>query len=137
MEFLRDIVYQPFDPIAITVLTTPTPILAKSSKSDLIDSFIVSVPASALNNVFVGNNSVTLTTGLEIVAGAGPAEFKILNQRVQYDIHSLMEPVIASLPCNVVSIKGIPFIIWDLTQICLIAVANTAIVVLPIRSQFV
>lgn len=137
-QFIRDIVYQPFDTQVVNVLTTPTQILATASKSDLIDKFVVSVPAAAANNVFIGNTAVTITTGLEIVAGAGPCEFAIRNQWVQYDIHSLIEPLAnATLPCNVVSIRGIPFIIWDLTQICLVAVANTTVPVAIFRSQFI
>lgn len=137
MEYIRDTIYQPFDPQAVNVLATPTPILAQANKSDLISAFVVSVPASAANNIFIGNAAVTTTTGLEIVAGGGPCEFRIINQPVQYDIHSMLDPILAGLPCQVVDVRGIPFIIFDLTQICLIAVAPTAAVVWPIRSQFV
>lgn len=137
MEFIRDIVYQPFDTQSLLVGITPTQILPKAAKSDLISAFVVSVPAAAANNVFIGNTGVTTTSGLEIVAGAGPCEFRIRNQNVQYDIHSLLKPVIESIPCTLTYIHNIPYIIFDLTQICLIAVAPTTVAIWPIRSQFV
>lgn len=141
-QIIRDIVYQDFNPFALTVLTTPTPISSQFTKSDLIDSFAISVPASAANNVFLGNGSVTTTSGLEIVAGAGPALVRIINQNIQYDIHSALDPAADAVNtlagCNQpISIRGIPFVVWDLRQVCLIAVANTTVVIAPFRAMFI
>lgn len=135
---VRDIVFQPFETLAVAVGITPTPISPNFTKADLIDSFAVSVPSTAANNVFIGNTAVTTTTGLEIVAGAGPLQFIIRNQNIQYDIHSSLDPLAdAMLPCNVVQVRGIPFVVWDLTQICLVATAPTTVVVAPFRAVFI
>lgn len=137
-KIIRDIVFQDFNSFAVPVAVTPTPISSVFTKSDLIDSFAISVPSSAANNVFIGNNAVTTTTGLEIIAGGGPLLFRIRNQKIQYDIHSALDPVASSLVCNqIIPIQGIPFIVWDLRQICLVAVAPTTVVVAPFRSMFI
>lgn len=137
-QIIRDIVFQDFNTFALTVLTTPTPISSVFTKTDLIDSFVVSVPVTAANNVFIGNGAVSTTTGLEIVAGGGPVNFLIKNQNIQYDIHSVVDPAASALACNQpMSVQGIPFIIWDLRQICLIAIANTVVAVAPFRSMFI
>lgn len=138
MRLIRDIVYQPFDTFSLVVGTTPTRISPTFTKADLIDSFVVSVPASAANNVFIGNASVTTTSGLEIVAGGGPILFRIRNQIIQYDIHSSLDPAANAITqCQELPIQSIPFIIWDLTQIYLIATAPTTISVAPFKSMFI
>ncbi len=121
----RDIVFQPFETFNLSVQVTPTQISTAFTKVDLIDSFVISVDAGAANNVFIGGPGVTTTNGLEIVAGAGPVEFVIENTRQMYE---LQEPVIAiaeTLQCTPNAPKAIPFIIWDLSQIYLIAIAIT------------
>lgn len=138
-QMIRDIVFQPFESHALLVGVTPTPISPNMTKSDLIDSFAVSVDAAAANNVFIGNAAVTVLSGLEIVAGAGPLLFRIRNQNIQYDIHSTLDPVADYIAQCAVSqqVRGIPYIIWDLTQVCLVAVAPTNVRVAPFRSMFI
>src|ERR1700740_3207625 len=119
-QIVRDIVFQDFNTFLLAVQITPTPISSVFTKSDLIDSFVVSVPAAAANNVFIGNQSVTPTSGLELVAGGGPVLFRIRNQKIQYDLHSAIDPAASAIACNQqIPIQGIPFIVWDLRQICL------------------
>ena len=138
MQIPRNIIYQPFDTFSLAVQTTPTPISATFTKADLIDSFAVSVDAAAANNVFIGNAGVTLTSGLEIVKGGGPLLFRILNQKIQYDIHSALDPAAETITqCQQLPIAEIPYIIWDLTQICLIATAITNVRIAPFRSMFI
>ena len=139
-NIIRDIVYQPFDTFSLTVAITPTPISSTFTKADIIDSVAITVPSTAANNVFIGNAGVTTASGLEIIAGGGPLLFRILNQRVQYDIHSALDPAASALAgCNGqdLPIRGIPFIVWDLRQICLIATAPTVVAIAPFRSMFV
>lgn len=136
-QIVRDIVFQPFNTFLLQVLTTPTPISPNFTKADLIDSFVISLDANAANNVFIGNAGVTTGTGLEIVAGGGPILFRIKNQNIQYDIHSVVDPLADQTFCAQVPVQSIPFIVWDLTQVCLIAVANTNVRVAPFRSMFI
>lgn len=139
MQVVREIAYQPFENYALTVGVTPTPLnnAFNFTKADLIDSFALSVDSGAANNVFIGGAGVTTANGLEIVRGAGPIEFVIENQRQHYEIQ---EPVIAiaeTLQCNRTEPRQIPWIIWDFSQIYLIAVANTVVRVIPFRSMFI
>lgn len=134
----RPIVYQIFTTFALTVGTTPTQISTAFTKVDLIDSFAISVDAAAANNVFIGDQGVTTTTGLEIVRGGGPINFVIRNQHQQYE---LQEPLIilaeSTLCQGPVAPRAIPFIIWDLSQIYLIAAANTNVRIAPFRAIFI
>lgn len=136
-QIVRNIVFQPFDPQPLTVGITPTPLFPTGTKADLIASFGISVPAAAANNVFIGNIAVSLTNGLEIVKGAGIVLFRIINQNVQYDIHSEVNPAVENALCQPIPIQSIPFIVWDVTQISLIATAPTAISFVLFRSQFI
>lgn len=136
-SIIRDIVFQPFTTFAVTVAVTPTPISQLVTKSDLIDSFVLSLDAGAANNIFIGDQGVTITTGLEIVAGGGPVLFRIRNQPIQYDIHSVIDPAIENQLCQQVQVRSIPFIIWDLSQIYLVAAAPTNVRCAPFRSQFI
>lgn len=135
----RQIAYQPFETFNLAVQVTPTQLatVLAFTKADLIDSFVLSLDAGAANNVFIGGAGVTVTNGLEIVAGAGPLLFKIENQNQHYE---LQEPVIAiaeTLQCLPNQPRQIPFIVWDFSQIYLIAAAITNIRVAPFRSVFI
>lgn len=134
----RPIVYQIFTTFALTVGTTPTQLSTAFTKVDLIDSFVISLDAGAANNIFIGDQGVTITTGLEIVAGGGPVNFVIRNQHQQYD---LQDPLItlaeATLCQGPVAPRAIPFIIWDLSQIYLVAAAATNVRIAPFRAIFV
>ncbi len=138
-QVVRDIVTQTFETFALAVQVTPTQLSTALAftKADLIDSFVVSLDAGAANNVFIGGPGVSVTNGIEIVAGAGPVEFVIENQWQQYE---LQEPIIAiaeTLQCNTNPSRSIPFVIWDFAQIYLIAAAITNVRVAPFRSIFI
>lgn len=135
----RQVQYQPFETFSLAVQVTPTQLstVLAFTKADLIDSFVLSLDAGAANNVFIGGQGVTVTNGLEIVAGAGPLLFKINNQNQHYE---LQEPVIAiaeTLQCAPNQPRQIPFIVWDFSQIYLVAAAITNIRVAPFRSVFI
>lgn len=135
---IRDITYQPFSTFVLPVLTTPTQIFPQQGKTDLIDSFVVSLDAGAANNVFIGDQAVTINTGLEIVAGGGPVNFKIDNQNMHYEIMSYLEQITVMIGCRLPNtIKTIPFVLWDLAQIYIIAPANTNVRIAAFRSQFI
>jgi len=133
----RPIVYQTFETFTVSVQVTPTQLSTAFTKVDLIDSFVISVDAGAANNIFIGGPGVTVTNGLEIVAGGGPVKFTIINQNQHYE---LQEPVIAiteTLQCSPVQPRAIPFVVWDFSQLYVIAVAITAARIAPFRSIFI
>lgn len=137
-QMVRDISFQPFTTIVVPVQITPTPIVANANKADLIDSFIVSVDAAAANNVFIGDQGVTIASGIEIVRGGGPVNFRIVNQNMHYEIMSVITDIAEILGCRTPNQpKTIPFIIWDLSQVYLVAVAVTSVRVAIFRSQFI
>lgn len=133
----RPVIFQPFSSFVLPVLTTPTPMVATPNKSDLIDSFIVSLDAGAANNVFMGDGGVTTASGIEIVAGGGPANFRIDNQDQQYDTQIPLLDIARTLQCQMQQPFAIPFVVWDCSQIYFIAAANTNIRIMLFRSQFI
>lgn len=133
----REILFQPFTTSIINVGTTATPLSSNQNKTDLIDSFILSLDAAAANNVFMGDQGVTLNSGIEIVAGGGPVLFRIINQNVHYEIMNPVLDIAENMECRPKNAVQIPFVIWDLSQIYLIAAAATAIRLAPFRSQFI
>ena len=136
-QIVRPILSQPLITLTVAVGLTPTPIVSQGDKTSLVESFIISVDTSAANSVFLGDQGVTINSGIEIVAGAGPVNFAILNQAQQYDTQLPLIALGEMLGCIPQQPFAIPFIIWDLSQIYLVAAAPTNVRVLPFRSQFV
>ena len=135
---VRSIVYQLIEPFVIAVGTTPTQVFPQQTKSDLIDSFTLSLDAAAANNVFIGGQAVTIANGLEIIAGGGPLTFRIRNQWQQYEVQEPLVKLADKIDCNnPMTPRAIPFVIWDLSQIYLVAVAATNIRCAPWRAQFI
>lgn len=133
----RPILFQPVSTIIVAVQVTPTPIIPNQNKTDLVDSFIISVDSGAANNVFLGDGSVTLVNGIELIAGAGPIQFVIRNQWQQYDVQNALISVAETLQCQQNSPFAVPFVVWDLSQIYLVAAAITNVRVMQFRSPFI
>jgi hypothetical protein len=139
MQVNRAIVYQPFETFNIAVQVTPTQLstVMAFTKADLIDSFTISVDGAAANNVFIGGAGVTVANGIEIVRGAGPVNFEILNQHQHYEIQEPLLNITESLQCMPKEPRQIPFVVWDFSQIYLIAIAITNVRIAPYRSVFI
>jgi hypothetical protein len=137
MDIVRPVLFQPFSAFPLAVQVTPTAIVANQNKSDLIDSFIISLDAGAANNVFMGDSSVTVANGIEIVAGGGPVNFRIVNQNQQYDTQVPLVGIASTMQCQDNLAVPIPFIVWDMSQIFLIAAAITNVRISLFRSQFI
>src|SRR5262245_8885080 len=86
----RPIIKQEFTTLSFTVTTSaasPNPALGLTS---LIDSFVITVPSSAANSVFIGSDQgVTTTTGLEILAGTSQ-NFRISQDRQLYELQMVL-----------------------------------------------
>ena len=134
----RPVIFQPFTSFVLAlVANVAQPLVATPNKNDLIDSFIISLDAGAANNVFMGDQGVTVNSGIEIVAGGGPVNFKIDNQDQQYDLQVPLMDIARTLQCQTQQAFAIPFVVWDCSQVYLIAAANTNVRVMLFRSQFV
>ena len=136
-QIVRTVVPQPLTQFVVSVQVTPTPISTVFTKADLIDSFTISVDAGAANNVFIGDQGVTITNGTEIVAGGGPVNYVIRNQWQQYELQYPLLTMLDNMQCGTEEPYAIPFVVWDLSQIYLVAVAITSVRISPFRSQFV
>jgi hypothetical protein len=132
----RPLLTQPVSTILVVVGITATPIIPNQNKTDMVDSFVLSVDAGAANNVFMGDSSVTINNGIELIAGGGPVNFVIRNQWQQYDTQNALIAIAETLQCQQNQPMAIPFIVWDLSQIYLVAVAPTNVRVMQFRSQF-
>lgn len=136
----RPIIAQPFESFGLSVPappTAPVPIDANSRKEDLIDTFLITVPAAAANSIFMGTSGVGVGQGLELLQGT-TVMFKIDHDgRQVYELQGALVEIATALECRVISPDAIPFVVWDLTQICLIAVAATAITVAVMRNPYV
>lgn len=136
-NIVRQIVPQPFTTFILAVGTVATAISTVFTKADLIDSFCVSLDAGAANNVFIGDQGVTVNSGLEIVAGGGPVNFLIRNQFQQYEIQGPLLDAVETLQCQQKEALSLPYIVWDLSQIYMVAAAATNVRIAPFRSQFI
>lgn len=135
----RPTVRQEFNPYAVAVVAAnPVPLSADPALSgSYIDSFMVSVPAAAANSVFIGGPNVTIATGLELAAGSLTQWALDQGGRQQYDLQKPLLAIAAFVGCKAEIPEAIPFLVWDPSQICFIAAANTAIVVCCFRNPFV
>ena len=122
----RPLVTQQFITLSVSVTTSPLPLATTVNKEQLITSFVISNPSTG-SSVFIGNQGVSTTSGLEVIAGTTPV-FEILQEGRQ--LYELQEPaldIVSGQQCRRVEAFGIPFIVWDMTQWFVVAAANTTI----------
>lgn len=137
MNLQRPLVEQQFSNIGVAVQTTPTPIKANGALTDLCVSFVVSVPATAANSVFLGDGNVTTATGIEILPGA-PLLFTIDQIRQLYELQAPAEELVAKIACNTqFQSEKIPFVCWNLANLYLIATAVTNVAVMNFRVPYI
>lgn len=134
----RPLVRQEFNPYALQVLTTPTPLNSDQAlTSSYIDSFAISVPTAAANSVFLGGQAVTIASGFELVPGSLTQWAIDQGGRQPYELQRPLLKLASFATCKSEFADMIPFMFWDPAQISLIAAANTNIVVALFRSPFV
>jgi hypothetical protein len=133
----RQTVIQPFTHTLLTVAVTPTPLDSnQNAQTSYIDSFLVCLFSTAANSVFLGDNTVTLTNGMEIPPGV-TIQLSITNERPKYEVQYPVLDVAQALTCQRQEPVQIPFIYWDLSQLYLIAAAPTNVIVVPFRRPYV
>lgn len=134
--FMRPIIYQPIVSFRVAVGLVPTAIDPTGNINQLINSFAISVPTGAAN-VFFGDGNVTVTTGLEIIAGAGPIQFLIQDERMKYEVLVPLNNMAEVLGCKTVDKFDVPLVVWDLSQVFLIGTVATNVAVSTFKMQFV
>lgn len=107
-----------------TAAASPNPALGLTS---LIDSFVITVPSSAANSVFIGfDQGVTTTTGLELLAGTS-SRFTCSQDRQLYELQNLLIKMLQCMGAMPGQFEDIPFVCWDMSSVFLIAAANTTV----------
>jgi hypothetical protein len=134
----RSLVRQEFSTFGLTVQTTAGPVNANMQIGAMIDAIILSVPASAANNVFLGGDAgVTITTGIEIVAGS-PVLFAIDHDgRQLYEVQEPLLEMASAYLCRELRPESIPFVLWDISQMYLVASAATNMAVGVFKAMFI
>lgn len=132
----RTVLFQPFSTFVVTVNLGPIQISPVQDKTSLVESFVLSIDAAA-GSAFIGDSTVTVASGLEIVAGAGPVLFENVNQKQSYELQKPLIGIAETVQCMNNEPLAIPFIIWDLSQIYLVAAAATTVRVAAFRAQYI
>jgi hypothetical protein len=130
----RPILSQDFYATSVTVKVQPTPLATtfqQSQTQTLYDAFIISVPKARANPIVLGGPNVDAvkSNGLEIVPGV-PVMLSIENTRQLYEVQSPLVDGACVLP------EAIPFVVWDVSTVYLVAVAPTAVGVIFFKAMF-
>lgn len=132
---MRPLIDQNFTQFAITVGIVPTPIGPAFSQSAMIDTFVVCVPAAAVNEVYFGDESVTVGTGLEIGIGLSDT-FGTDNLRQLYELQNPILRFMSNYFRTLMVADEIPFTVWNLSRCFLVAVAPTTVRIIVFRSSY-
>lgn len=137
MQVQRQIIAQQFTTFSITVPIVAAPISGALQLQSLIDSFAISVPSTAANSIFFGSDGVTVTTGLELLAGTTSMFIVEHGGRQIYEVQEPVLKIAAAVKCFDVAPEGIPFVCWDLSQIFLIAAAPTVVSIAAFKAMYI
>lgn len=134
----RPLVAQEWATNGLTVNVAPAqPLGPQFPITAMIDAFYITVPAAAANSIFIGGNpAVTITNGLELLAGTTSA---FIIEHEDRQLYELQKPLIdmARTMCNPESPETIPFVVWDLSQVYVVAVAATVISFAPFKAMYI
>lgn len=131
----RPLVSQQFDAFTFAVGVTPLPIQPNATPQQLITTFVISNAVGAVS-VFLGGQGVSIgppATGLEIPGGTMPAFIITQEGRQMYELQAPLLDISAGLNCASKEIAAIPFKVWDLSKVFLVAsvAVNVTIAVFP------
>lgn len=138
LQVQRTVLAQQFTTFAFTVPTVAAPLAPSVPINALVDTFIITVPATAANSVFLGSDAgVTITTGLELLAGT-TVQFKIDHDgRQLYELQGPLKEVRDAVKCKDSIADDIPFVVWDVSlSVYLVAAANTTITAALFKAMY-
>lgn len=117
-----------------TVAASPNPAFGLTS---LIDSFVITVPSTAANSIFIGfDQGVTTATGLELLLGTSTG-FAINQDRQLYELQNLLIKMVQCMTGHTDQYEDIPFICWDMSSVFLIAAAATPITIALFKAVYI
>ena len=133
----RPLVAQEWATQGFTVNVAPAqPLGPNLGITSMIDSFYITVPAAAANSIFIGGNpAVTTANGLELLAGT-TSRFLVSQARQLYELQKPLLDVARTM-CNIEHPEAIPFVVWDMSQIYVVAVAATVISFAPFKAMYI
>jgi len=116
--------------MSFTVPVAPAaPLMHQASLQSMIDTFMITIPSTAANSVWLGFNAgVIVGNGIELLAGT-TVVFKIDNlTRQLYELQSLEERINTAL-CGIAVTprEMIPYVVWDMSQVYVVASAPVGI----------
>lgn len=133
---MRPLVVQPFTTQQLQVQVTPTPLSSLQLTQAYIDSLLITLYSTAANSVFLGDQGVTVTTGIEIPVGI-TIQLEISNERPLYELQNPLVKLAVKVLCAIEKPFEVPFVYWDLTQIYLIAAASTNVIITAFKRAWV
>lgn len=132
----RPLVVQTFRTFNFAVGLAALPIdPIQGQKERLITTFAISNPVGG-NSVFLGNSGVTATTGFEIPGGTAP-QFSIdQGGRQNYEIQKPLLQIAGGLQCSTEQIEGVPFVVFDLSNMFLIAAVAQTVTIITFPTMY-
>ena len=121
----RPLIGQQFRTFSFAVGVTPLPIAPDVDLTKLITTFVISNPIAGAS-VYFGNGGVSTTTGLEIQPGTAPV-FEVAQTRQLYELQGPLLDINAAMQCRRMEAEPLPFVVWDMTQVFLVAAAATTV----------
>jgi hypothetical protein len=131
MPDIREPIEQLFTTFNIIVKSTPTPVAPSIDKNSYIQSFILCNPSVNTASVFWGDSQVTssivgaIGTGVELLTGTSQV-FKIDQIRQLYEVQDPQILTAQKLLCEPLNPNLIPVIVWDMSQVFVVATAAAA-----------
>jgi hypothetical protein len=132
----RPVIRQDFTSQLLVVGTAATPLNGSFDINSLITSFAIKVPSTAANSIFMGTGGVTITNGFEIEPGDSPV-FLIENYKQPYELQGPLIGIEEHVKSCEAEADALPFIVWDPSQIFLVAAAATNVSVIFFKEMFI
>ena len=137
----RPLMVQTLNTRLINVTAAALPLDPTVDKTKLITGFGISNPLAGAS-VYIGNAGVTIpggnNPGYEIPAGTAPF-FQIDQQgRQLYELQAPLQAINAGLNCNtsLANVEGLPFVVWDLSSIFIVATAATTVTLITFPTMY-
>jgi hypothetical protein len=121
----RPYVQQPITQFSKTIGTSRIPVIDDTAfVSGYLDSILIGVPNAASQGIFFGDITVTIGNGFPVEPGSS-VNLVLDNQRQLYELQGPLDNITTTLQCRTEQGIDIPVIVFDPSQIFVVASANT------------
>ena len=134
----RTPVEQTFVSISVSVPNTIVPMATQYQLPSLIQSMLICNPSSNGNSVFFGDQNVTTTSGIEVIAGTA-INLAIVQERQLYEIQDPALLQAQMIGCATITPVSIPIVVWNPSDFYFIAgvAGPTVIAVMLFRNVYI